>query len=207
MDAAQGLEELAPGKFVVHTTSGYSGEIYQMFSWGVQVWVPDRGNERENWSWPMITKRYPRLVKRYPRPFRWPRDIPTEQCHCKIGRMEVEGEHEVRCTRCKKLIGSEAFPNRFKRASFFLRKAYSPKSKNKISPRVERRTKRKASRRGKNKRRAPPRGVGVRRSRRGEATKRHGKTRRSKTQHQGNRKVSPARKRRPPTFPSRKKKR
>jgi hypothetical protein len=175
------------GDRVVQTASGYTGEIYQMFPWGVQVWNPDRGNERENWSWAMITVRTPRLVKRYPRPFRWPREIPTEQCHCKIGRMEVEGEHEVRCTRCKKLVGSEAYPRRFLRASKLLRSAYSGrKSKKQTSPRVERSKRRKAPRaRPKAKRDAHRVGV------------RHPRSRKARSGHDKNRKRSKGRKKVP----------
>lgn len=160
MDEVQGQELLIGGR-VVEKVSGYTGEIYQLFPWGVQVWVPDHGNARENWSWSMITERHPRLIKRYPRPFRYPRLVPSLQCHCQIGRMEVQGENKVLCLRCKKLIGDTAFPKRYRRASELLRKTYSgTKSKSKASTgvaRPKRTTPRKSKRKAK-----VPRGVGVR---------------------------------------------
>jgi len=123
------LSQVFPGRRVIEKTSGHTGEIYQIFPFGVQVWNMDTGYNRENWVWSMMTLRHPRLVKRYPRPFRWPREKLTEVCHCKVGRMEVEGHGKVRCTRCKYLVGSESYPNRLERASGFLRKAYPEASR------------------------------------------------------------------------------
>lgn len=200
MDEALG-RELVLGNRVIHEASGFTGEVRKTYAWGVEVWVPALGNSREIWSWPMITVRTPRIIKRYPRPFRWPREIPTEQCHCKIGRMEVEGENQVRCTRCKKLVGNEAFPARFRRASQFLRKAYpDQKSKTQFSPRVERPRRRKTPR-IRPKRKASHR-VGVRPSRRGKAATRYGKSKRPSSKGQrGHRPSLPkARKGRPPSL-------
>jgi len=113
---------------VVDTITGRTAMVHKIFpKAGVQVWVKERGQERENWSWGHITVRQPRRIKRYPRPFRWPREEPTHQCHCKIGKMEVENveERKVRCQRCKELIGSESFPNRIERATALLERASS----------------------------------------------------------------------------------
>ena len=111
------IKETAIGKNVVHKVSGWTGEVRVIFpDWGVEVWVPKYGNVRQRWSWGMITRRYPRFIKRFPRPFRFPRALPTLQCHCKIGLMEVEGVSQVKCLRCGFLIGNEAFPRRFELA-------------------------------------------------------------------------------------------
>lgn len=114
---------------VVHKATNTTGIVHKRFGTategGVQVWVPDRGNERENWYWGMITVRQPRSIKRYPRPLRWPRTEPSLHCHCRGGPLKVEGKNEVRCQnkRCGKLVGSESFPKRFRRASQLLREA------------------------------------------------------------------------------------
>jgi hypothetical protein len=139
------LSRVLPGSRILEKSSGMTGEVYRIHEWGVEVWVLDMNNSRQNWHWNMLATRFPRKIKRYPRPFRFPREVPTQCCHCKIGRMEVEGEHEVRCTRCKLLVGDESFPRRIKRASSFLRKKYSqPDSGRKVRKRVVRR-KRKTS--------------------------------------------------------------
>ena len=151
---------LLVGSRVVQTASGYTGEIYKAFEWGVQVWNLDRGNERENWTWSMVTVRNPRSIKRYPRPLRFPRDVHYPVCHCKIGRMEVIGENKVKCARCKNLIGSESFPRRIQRATQLLRREASQRPKKQDSKRVERR-KQKVSRPRKTRKAA--RRVGVRR--------------------------------------------
>lgn len=133
---------------VVDTITGRTALVYKIFpKQGVQVWVKERGQERENWPWNMITVRQPRLLKRYPRPFRWPREEPSKQCHCKIGKMEVENVEEkaVRCTRCKELIGSESYPRRFTRAEDLLRRADLAQSKRPLQKRVLGRPKRKAN--------------------------------------------------------------
>ena len=54
------ISKLTIGSRVVLRTSGTTGEIHKFTPRGVQVWVPDRGYERENWSWPMVTIRIPR---------------------------------------------------------------------------------------------------------------------------------------------------
>jgi hypothetical protein len=99
------IKETVVGKRVVHRASGVTGEVRLVIpDWGVEVWnfsdkYPRKG-ERERWSWAMITKRFPRDIKRFPRPFRFPRLLPTLQCHCKIGKMEVIGVSQVKCLRC-----------------------------------------------------------------------------------------------------------
>lgn len=122
MTPEDGLK-LLMGNRVVHKVSGNTGEIHKFIGvWGVQVWNLDRGCERENWWWASVLIRIPRNIKRYPRPFRFPRLEKTLVCHCKIGKMVVEGPNKVRCTRCKKLVGDESFPRRIVRASGMLRK-------------------------------------------------------------------------------------
>lgn len=86
-----------------------------MKPWGVDVFNRNRGCEKEEWSFSAITVRVPRLVKRYPRPVRIPRETPTLLCHCRIGKLEVQGE-EVICQRCGNPISTESFPNRIRRA-------------------------------------------------------------------------------------------
>jgi hypothetical protein len=131
--------KLLIGHRIIEKVSGMTGEIYKIQNWGVQVWVPMLGNEKQNWTWAMLATRFPRKIKRYPRPFRFPREVPTECCHCKMGRMEVEGENQVRCTRCKFLIGDESFPRRIKRATSFLKKKYAqPRGRRSLRPRVDR---------------------------------------------------------------------
>src|ERR1700733_3122176 len=126
MDPDWGEKNVIPGKLVVDTITGRTAEVHKILpKFGVQVWVKERGYERENWPWAMCTVRIPRHVKRYPRPRRYPRLEPTKQCHDKIGRMEVEDveKREVRCQKCKLLIGYESFPRRIERATDLLRKA------------------------------------------------------------------------------------
>ena len=193
------IRETVPGKRVVHRISGYTGEVRTVFpEWGVEVWVPDRGYERERWSWSMITKRFPRTIKRFPRPFRFPRLMPTLICHCRIGRMEVKGENRVRCLRCGFLIdAAESFPDRFERASKLLKRYLDEKlvrlrsSKKRKGegrktdqarkrPVSQNRPKRKASGRSqkpKPKRQKNKGGLVVRPTRRKEVKKHHGKKR------------------------------
>lgn len=138
---------------VVDTVTGRTALVHQIIKkYGVQVWVKERGQERENWPWRIITVRQPRRLKRYPRPFRWPREEETKQCHCLIGKMEVENAEEraVRCTRCKNLIGSESYPRRIERATDAIRKeSNGKKPRPSIRKRVLGRAKRKASRKSK----------------------------------------------------------
>lgn len=110
---------------VVDTIIGRTAVVDRILPrFGVQVFVKERGYERENWPYRNLTVRQPRFVKRWPRPFRWPREEPTKQCHCKIGRIELENAEEraIRCQRCKQLIGSESYPRRIERAEIILRK-------------------------------------------------------------------------------------
>lgn len=138
---------------VVDIITGRTALVHKILpKFGVQVWVKERGQERENWPWGKVTVRQPRLLKRYPRPFRWPREEPSKQCHCRIGLMEVENveERTVRCKRCKQLIGSESYPRRIERAADALRKAdREPKPKSKVRKRILARSKRKTVRRNK----------------------------------------------------------
>jgi hypothetical protein len=108
---------LVPGSRVVHQVSG----------WGVQVFNLDRRFERENWTWAMFTIRLPRLMKRYPRPLRWPRLKPSQQCHCRIGKLEVldVNKGQVKCLRCGFYIGTESMPGRFAKGIKLLRRAHS----------------------------------------------------------------------------------
>jgi hypothetical protein len=136
-------KQLAIGSVVVHKTSGFSAPVFKLLSWGVEIWSPFRLGEREIWSWEMIVKRQPRSIKRYPRPWRFPRTAPTNQCHCKGGPMILERRerHAVRCQnkKCKKLIGSEAFPARYRRAEALLRAAVvKAESKKAVTARVAR---------------------------------------------------------------------
>jgi hypothetical protein len=127
MTSEDGLK-LLMGSRVVHKVSGNTGEIYKFIGvWGVQVWNLDRSHERENWWWNSVMVRIPRRIKRYPRPFRFPRLEKTQICHCRIGKMAVEGPNQVRCNRCKNLVGDESFPRRIIRATSMLRKADNPK--------------------------------------------------------------------------------
>lgn len=144
MDRSWGEANVVPGMTVVDTVVGRDAEVHQVIpGFGVEVWIRERGYERERWPWAMITIRTPRLIKRYPRPRRYPRLEPTKHCHCNIGRMEVQDveKREVLCTRCKFLIGYESFPRRFERATDLLRKADNAKAKQakpKIPKRVPR---------------------------------------------------------------------
>lgn len=148
MDHQTAHQELFPGKRVVHKVYLYTGEIYKMKPTWAEVWNIDRGYEREEWPLGNIAIRTPRLIKRWPRPLRFPREVPSSVCHCKIGRMVVEGPNEIRCTRCTFLIGEESFPRRIRRAEKFLRKAYpSPRPKSKVRRRIPRRRPRKVVRR------------------------------------------------------------
>ena len=137
MDGAYGEKVIIPGvTYVVNTLTCHTGRVHVFLpKFGVQVWNTKDYN-RENWYWSIVSLRTPRSIKRYPRPLRFPRETPTEVCHCPSGREVVEGEHEVRCLKCSKLIGSESFPKRFRRAEVRLRKAYSGKPK-KGDPRGE----------------------------------------------------------------------
>ena len=139
---------------VVDTVACRTGLVHKIIpKVGVQVWVKERGQELENWAWNRITVRQPRRLRRYPRPFRWPREEATKQCHCKIGKMVVKNveEREVLCTRCKQLVGSESYPRRIERAEEFLRKADARiKSGSKVQKRVPKRNNRKKVRRSKN---------------------------------------------------------
>jgi len=112
------------GALVVHKVANHTGEIYRVKPWGVLVFNRNRGCEKEEWSFSAITVRVPRLVKRYPRPVRIPRETPTLLCHCRIGKLEVQGE-EVICQRCGNPISTESFPNRIRRAAELFRKARS----------------------------------------------------------------------------------
>ncbi len=139
---------------VVDVVVGRTAVVHKILpQFGVQVWVKERGYERENWPWRMVTVRTPRLIKRYPRPFRFPREEPSKICHCKIGRIEVISEEEAICTRCKLSIGTESYPNRIERAIGLVRKAYPPKTsktnpRNDVRQRVRRSSNRKATCRG-----------------------------------------------------------
>ena len=155
MNPVWGIENLIPEvSFVIDTVIGRTAMVRKILpGFGVQVWVKERGYERENWPWANLTIRSPRLIKRWPRPFRFPREVPSEICHCKIGRMEVENveERAVRCQRCKYLVAYESFPNRIERATIMLRKADRPvkvPKENNVQKRVSRRRKRKARSRG-----------------------------------------------------------
>ena len=194
---------------VVDKITGRTALVHKILpKFGVQVWVKERGQERENWGWNMITVRQPRRLKRYPRPFRWPREEPSQQCHCKIGLMEAEDveERAVRCQRCKKLVGSESFPRRIERAEELLRKADRAKqSKGKVSKRVLGRRKRKANRKAKisvkarkRSQRKSPRRVAVRPQRRTHAKPSSAKTRKRAAIPTRRRRPRPAAKRRPP---------
>lgn len=156
MDAQYGIKNIIPEvTLVVDMITGRTERVHKVLpTFGVQVWVKERSMERENWPWSWLTVRRPRLIKRYPRPFRFPRAVPTQQCHCKIGRMEVENveERRVRCTRCEKLVGCEAYPRRIERAEDFLRRAcLRIERENKVQGGISRRT-RKISRRSKSSR-------------------------------------------------------
>jgi hypothetical protein len=183
---------------VVDTVVGRTAEAYKILpGFGVQVWVKERGMELENWPWKMVTIRQPRLVKRYPRPFRFPREEPTKQCHCKIGLMEVVSveEAQVRCTRCKFLVGSESYPRRIERAEESLRKADNEIQRGgaKVHKGVSRRRKRTPVRRDKVSVKARKRskgGVVVRSKRSSNATKSTSKTTRKRA-------FVPAKRRRP----------
>lgn len=109
---------------VVDKHTGRTATVYKVLpQYGVQVWVKQRGNERENWPWSWITLRRPRRIKRYPRPFRFARLAPSGHCHCRIGKMEIASlPRTVKCLRCGNLIGSESFPSRFRRAEAMLKK-------------------------------------------------------------------------------------
>lgn len=135
---------------VVDTITGRTAEVYKLLpGFGVQVWVKERGYERENWAWWMVTLRQPRRFRRWPRPIRFPRAEPTQMCHCKIGKLEVENleERKVICTRCKKIIAYESFPNRIEKAEVLLRETANPQEpKHKVQKRVVRRKPRKAFR-------------------------------------------------------------
>lgn len=204
MDAAYGMQNIIAGfTRVVDNVVGRTAEVYKILpKFGVQVWVKERGFERENWPWAMILLRQPRYLKRYPRPFRWPREEETKQCHCKIGRMEVESveQNSVRCQRCKNLIGSESFPRRIKRASDMLRKADRQKSRQSLHQGVPRRTPRQKSRRRvarrKKERRSPQRRqvhrrLVVRYKRRSDAKSSNRKTRKRASDSKNRKKVSP----------------
>ena len=195
------LKYIIPGiSRVVDTVTGRTAVVYKIIpKHGVQVWVKERGQERENWPWHMITVRQPRFLKRYPRPFRWPREEPTKQCHCKIGRMEVENveERAVRCTRCKQLVGSESYPRRIERAEEFLRKADNAKSRPQVHKRVLGRAKRKTNRKDsisvkarKRKARKSSGGVVVRPKRRANAKRSNRKTRKRAVVPKNHKKVS-----------------
>ena len=121
--AAFWLSQPLIGTNVVQTASGTTGVVHKVLPWGVQVWSPLRGNERENWSWNMIAQRIPRTRIRHPRPLRWPRVKPTAQCHCRSGKMAVvKGTtNNVRCEICRRLIGNESFKNRIARAEKLIR--------------------------------------------------------------------------------------
>lgn len=203
MDAAYGMKNIIPGNTrVVDTVVGRTAEVHKLLpGFGVQVWVKERGFERENWPWAMITLRQPRYLKRYPRPFRWPREEATKQCHCKIGKMEVEDveQNAVRCQRCKNLIGSESYPRRINRASDMLRKADRQKSRQSLHKgvsgrnprqkshrRVERRKKTRRTSQG----RKSHRGLVIRRKRRTNAKSRNSKTRKRAVSPKVHQKVS-----------------
>lgn len=152
MDGAYGEKVVIPGvTYVVETVTGRTGKVYKILpKFGVQVWT-QKDQSRQNWWWGMITLRTPRSIKRYPRPLRFPRDVPSEMCHCPSGREEVEGASTVRCLKCKKLIGSESFPKRICRAEVKLCKhlfvqpaKVHPRSK--VQKRKNRPSNRKASR-------------------------------------------------------------
>jgi hypothetical protein len=200
LDEEYGMKNIIPGNSrVVDTVIGRTAEVYKLLpGFGVQVWIKERGYERENWPWHMITVRQPRYLKRYPRPFRWPREEPTKQCHCKIGRMELEDveQNAVRCTRCKQLIGSESYPRRIERATDLIRKASNAKSRPQVHPRVQRRAKRQARGRGKVsvKARKSPGGLVIRQKRRSNAQSRATKTRKGAALSKSRKKVSPRRK-------------
>lgn len=110
------------GQRLAHSASWVGGTVYRIFHWGVEVWVDNRKGERENWSWGQFIRRQPRLFKRHPRTGRFPRLVPTKQCHCKKGELKVVrgGDCAVRCQTCRQLIGSESFPNRFRKAAKLL---------------------------------------------------------------------------------------
>jgi hypothetical protein len=117
---------LVPGHRVVEVRAGMTGEIYKVFHWGVQVFNLDRQCEMEEWPWSMFTVRTPCTIVRYPRSLRFPRLVPSQQCHCIRGKLEVEGVGKVRCCKCGFLVGSESFPHRFAKAVKLLRKTYTP---------------------------------------------------------------------------------
>lgn len=211
MDEKYAKEFLLVGGRVVHMVSGYDGIIYRMDPWGVQVWVPERGNERENWTWNMITIRYPRRVRRFPRPFRFARRQVAPQCRCKIGKLEVESvdERKVRCQRCRMLVGNESFPTRILRATERLYEAYlKSESEVQAPPRVNRPENRKARRRSP--KRKATRAMGLRHVRRRKEATRNGKRLPTKTKRpeakpkqRRNRKVpSTRRRRRNPSIPA-----
>jgi hypothetical protein len=126
---------LVPGTRVVEVRAGMTGEIHKVHHWGVQVFNMDRQYAMEDWHWSMITMRTPRTMIRYPRSLRFPRRTPSQQCHCRRGKLEVEGVGKVRCHKCGFLIGSESFPHRFTKAVKLLRGRYGSSSKRKRSKR------------------------------------------------------------------------
>jgi hypothetical protein len=157
--------EIHIGGRVVLKASGITGTVEKIMKWGVEVWTPVRGAEREIWSWEMIVKRNPRSIKRYPRPFRFPRTEPTKTCHCKGGPMSIVkgGDNAVRCQnkKCKQLIGPESWPKRIERASALLyQAAVTQQSKPKVAPRAPR-PKPKAARTRKPKGNEAPGALGV----------------------------------------------
>lgn len=157
--------EIHIGGRVVLKASGITGTVEKIMKWGVEVWTPVRGAEREIWSWEMIVKRNPRSIKRYPRPFRFPRTEPTKTCHCKGGPMSIVkgGDNAVRCQnkKCKQLIGPESWPKRIERASALLyQAAVAQQSKPKVAPRAPR-PKPKAARTRKPKGNEAPGALGV----------------------------------------------
>lgn len=138
------------GQRLAHAASGVGGQVYKILNWGVEVWVDNRKGEREHWSWGQFLRRQPRIWKRHPRTGRFPRLVPTKQCHCKAGEIRVVkgGDHAVRCKTCRQLIGSESFPNRFWRAEKLLRAAaLAQQARAAIRPRGLRPNQRKTNRR------------------------------------------------------------
>lgn len=189
---------------VVDTIVGRTATVYKILPrFGVQVFVKERGYERENWPFRQITIRSPRLVRRWPRPFRWPREEPTKQCHCRIGRMELENAEEraVRCQRCKQLVGSESYPRRIERAEIAIRKELARNEpKNQVQEGVRERGDREEVRGSKvsfKRRKKSPSRMVVRPKRRSNAKRGNSKTR--------SRAPLPKRKRKPRALPAHRK--
>lgn len=152
------------GQRLSHSASWLGGTVFRIFHWGVEVWVDNRKGERENWSWGQFIRRQPRLLKRHPRTGRFPRLVPTKQCHCKAGELKIVrgGDNAVRCQACRQLIGNESFPNRFRKAAKLLYLAALKRQAAAIHQRSIRSGKGKAVRGSKTVRKPRSAGMGIR---------------------------------------------